>query len=228
MPSGADVPSPAPHASHPPRTPAASHRPSTSSRRVEINPGRHAGVDRRDPVEPECQRAGVRYRAVDAWMDDDLDELDAVWDEVLDLIGSDCDGYSYVSSTAGPPDRSPGQRPTRYRSRRVRSDARPMTSWRRSGSLPTARRRQPGKRRTRRLRPRRRPPAPARPDARSPPARQRTAPAGPLQLGPQRAHVVALAAPVLLVVTAVQSRGFAAPSAMPSQPATEPCSRVEA
>ncbi|MFE9701407.1 hypothetical protein [Streptomyces sp. NPDC006270] len=41
---------------------------------------------------------GVWDRAVDAWMDDDLDELDAVWDEVLDLIGSDYDGYSYVSS----------------------------------------------------------------------------------------------------------------------------------
>lgn len=41
---------------------------------------------------------GVWGRAVDAWMDDDLDELDAVWGEVLDLIGSDHDGYSYVSS----------------------------------------------------------------------------------------------------------------------------------
>lgn len=31
-------------------------------------------------------------------MDDDQDELDAVWVEVLDLIGSDYDGYSYVPS----------------------------------------------------------------------------------------------------------------------------------
>lgn len=31
-------------------------------------------------------------------MDDDVEELDAVWDEVLVLIGSDYGGYSYVSS----------------------------------------------------------------------------------------------------------------------------------
>lgn len=50
----------------------------------------------------------------------------------------------------------------------------------------------------------------------------------PLQLGAQRSDVVALAVPVLLVVTAVQSRGSAALSAMPAQRATERCSRVEA
>ncbi|WDG26838.1 transcriptional regulator [Streptomyces sp. CA-278952] len=69
--------------------------------RVEINPVNQTGVDdryRRDLAPRSINVRGVWDRAVDAWMDDDLDELDAVWDEVLDLIGSDYDGYSYVSS----------------------------------------------------------------------------------------------------------------------------------
>ncbi|MFF7492807.1 transcriptional regulator [Streptomyces rubiginosohelvolus] len=69
--------------------------------RVEINPVNQRGVDekyRRDLAPRSVNVRGVWDRAVDAWMDDDLDELDAVWDEVLDLIGSDYDGYSYVSS----------------------------------------------------------------------------------------------------------------------------------
>ncbi|MCX4523658.1 MULTISPECIES: hypothetical protein [Streptomyces] len=47
---------------------------------------------------------GAWGRAVDAWMDDNLDELDAVWDEVLELLGSDCGlgtgglAYSTVAS----------------------------------------------------------------------------------------------------------------------------------
>ncbi|MET8661378.1 transcriptional regulator [Streptomyces griseus] len=69
--------------------------------RVEINPVNQAGVEqkyRRDLAPRSVNVRGVWDRAVDAWMDDDLVELDAVWDEVLDLIGSDYDGYSYVSS----------------------------------------------------------------------------------------------------------------------------------
>ncbi|WP_097967610.1 transcriptional regulator [Streptomyces sp. or20] len=69
--------------------------------RVEINPVNQNGVDdryRRDLSSRSVNVRGVWDRAVDAWMNDDLDELDAVWDEVLDLIGSDYDGYSYVSS----------------------------------------------------------------------------------------------------------------------------------
>ncbi|MGV0101461.1 transcriptional regulator [Streptomyces californicus] len=69
--------------------------------RVEINPVAQGGVERkyqRDLAPRSISVRGVWDRAVDAWMDDDLDELDAVWDEVLDLIGSDYDGYSYVSS----------------------------------------------------------------------------------------------------------------------------------
>ncbi len=69
--------------------------------RVEINPVNQRGVEQkyqRDLAPRSINVRGVWDRAVDAWMDDDLDELDAVWDEVLDLIGSDYDGYSYVSS----------------------------------------------------------------------------------------------------------------------------------
>ncbi|MYX04216.1 MULTISPECIES: transcriptional regulator [unclassified Streptomyces] len=69
--------------------------------RVEINPVNQRGVEQkyqRDLAPRSVNVRGVWDRAVDAWMDDDLDELDAVWDEVLDLIGSDYDGYSYVSS----------------------------------------------------------------------------------------------------------------------------------
>ncbi|MGW3334104.1 transcriptional regulator [Streptomyces rubiginosohelvolus] len=69
--------------------------------RVEINPVNQRGVEqkyRRDLAPRSVNVRGVWDRAVDAWMDDDLDELDAVWDEVLDLIGSDYDGYSFVSS----------------------------------------------------------------------------------------------------------------------------------
>ncbi|MFD3641556.1 transcriptional regulator [Streptomyces sp. NBUL23] len=69
--------------------------------RVEINPVNQTGVEqkyRRDLAPRSINVRGVWDRAVDAWMDDDLAELDAVWDEVLDLIGSDYDGYSYVSS----------------------------------------------------------------------------------------------------------------------------------
>ncbi|MET9208249.1 transcriptional regulator [Streptomyces bacillaris] len=69
--------------------------------RVEINPVNQTGVDRkhrRDLAPRSVNVRGVWDRAVDAWMDDDLAELDAVWDEILDLIGSDYDGYSYVSS----------------------------------------------------------------------------------------------------------------------------------
>ncbi|MFD4748771.1 transcriptional regulator [Streptomyces rubiginosohelvolus] len=69
--------------------------------RVEINPVNQDRVEqkyRRDLAPRSVNVRGVWDRAVDAWMDDDQDELDAVWDEVLDLIGSDYDGYSHVSS----------------------------------------------------------------------------------------------------------------------------------
>ncbi|MEU6632115.1 transcriptional regulator [Streptomyces parvus] len=69
--------------------------------RVEINPVNQRGVEQkyqRDLAPRSVSVRGVWDRAVDAWMDDDQEELDAVWDEVLDLVGSDYDGYSFVSS----------------------------------------------------------------------------------------------------------------------------------
>ncbi|MYT97337.1 MULTISPECIES: transcriptional regulator [unclassified Streptomyces] len=69
--------------------------------RVEINPVDQGGVQqkhRRDLSTREVNVRGVWDRAVDAWLDDDQAELDAVWDDILDLIGSDYDAYSYVSS----------------------------------------------------------------------------------------------------------------------------------
>ncbi|MFC8863282.1 hypothetical protein [[Kitasatospora] papulosa] len=41
---------------------------------------------------------GVWDREVDAWMNDDFDELDAVRDIVIEDLGSDYDAYSNVSS----------------------------------------------------------------------------------------------------------------------------------
>ncbi|MGW4221494.1 transcriptional regulator [Streptomyces bacillaris] len=69
--------------------------------RVEINPVDQSGVQqkhRRELSTREVNVRGVWDRAVDAWMDHDQAELDAVWDDILDLIGSDYDAYSYVSS----------------------------------------------------------------------------------------------------------------------------------
>ncbi|WP_329072208.1 transcriptional regulator [Streptomyces sp. NBC_01429] len=69
--------------------------------RVEVNPVNQVGVDRkhrRDLSSRSVNVRGVWDRAVDAWMNDDLEELDAVWDEILDDLGSDFDAYSYVSS----------------------------------------------------------------------------------------------------------------------------------
>lgn len=97
MPSGADVPSPAPHPSHPPRTGSFPQAEDVGPP-GEINPVSQAGVDRRDLSSRSVNVRGVWDRAVDAWVDDDVEELDAVWDEVLDLTGSDHDGYTYVSS----------------------------------------------------------------------------------------------------------------------------------
>ncbi|MFC9121674.1 hypothetical protein ACFTXO_18040 [Streptomyces sp. NPDC057067] len=41
---------------------------------------------------------GVWDRAVDAWMNDDVDELDAVWGDIIEDLGSEYDAYSNVSS----------------------------------------------------------------------------------------------------------------------------------
>ncbi|WP_331722496.1 transcriptional regulator [Streptomyces anulatus] len=69
--------------------------------RVEINPVDQTGVDRkhqRDLSTRSISVRGVWDRAVDAWMNDDLAELDAIWDDIIEDLGSDYDAYSHVSS----------------------------------------------------------------------------------------------------------------------------------
>jgi hypothetical protein len=48
------------------------------------------------------RRLTVRPRywdaAVDAWLADDEEGLDAVWDDIIRELGSEYDSYSYVSS----------------------------------------------------------------------------------------------------------------------------------
>jgi hypothetical protein len=44
-------------------------------------------------------RAGVQVsRTLIAWLDDDTREFDAIWHRIIEELGSDYDGYSYVSS----------------------------------------------------------------------------------------------------------------------------------
>ncbi|MFJ9059968.1 transcriptional regulator [Streptomyces sp. NPDC102409] len=69
--------------------------------RVEINPVDQSRVDGRHQRDLSSRSISVRDvwdRAVDAWMDDDVDELDAVWDIIIEDLGSDYDAYTYVSS----------------------------------------------------------------------------------------------------------------------------------
>nr|WSS66909.1 hypothetical protein OG491_00720 [Streptomyces sp. NBC_01175] len=41
---------------------------------------------------------GVWDRAVDVRMNDDVDELDAIWDDIIEDLGSEYDACSNVSS----------------------------------------------------------------------------------------------------------------------------------
>lgn len=71
--------------------------------RVEINPVNQSAVDRKHQHDLSTRSVNVRdlglwARALDAWMDDDLEELDAVWDEIIEDLGSDYDTYSNLSS----------------------------------------------------------------------------------------------------------------------------------
>ncbi|MEU8701675.1 transcriptional regulator [Streptomyces sp. NPDC048680] len=69
--------------------------------RVEINPVDQSGVDgkyHRDLSSRSVNVRGVWDRAVDAWMEDDVEELDAIWDEIIEDLGSDYDAYANVSS----------------------------------------------------------------------------------------------------------------------------------
>jgi hypothetical protein len=70
--------------------------------RIEIDPVDQTRVDARHRRDLTTRRLTVRPRhweaAVDAWLADDDQALDAVWDEVIHGLGSEYDSYTYVSS----------------------------------------------------------------------------------------------------------------------------------
>ncbi|MFE1522263.1 transcriptional regulator [[Kitasatospora] papulosa] len=69
--------------------------------RVEINPVDQSRVEdkrQRDLSSRSINVRGVWDRAVDAWMNDDADELDAIGDDIIQGLGSEYDAYSNVSS----------------------------------------------------------------------------------------------------------------------------------
>ncbi|MFJ8871278.1 transcriptional regulator [Streptomyces sp. NPDC102473] len=69
--------------------------------RVEINPVDQSRVENKHQREVASRNINVRGvwdRAVDAWIDDDVEELDAIWDEIIQDLGSEYDAYSNVSS----------------------------------------------------------------------------------------------------------------------------------
>lgn len=70
--------------------------------RIEIDPVDQSRVDPKHRRDLAVRRIAVRPRhwdaAVNAWLADDAEALDAVWDEVITDLGSDFDSYSFVSS----------------------------------------------------------------------------------------------------------------------------------
>ncbi|MFF3768533.1 transcriptional regulator [Streptomyces sp. NPDC001922] len=70
--------------------------------RIEIDPVDQSQVDRRHQRDLETRDINVRGsiwdRAVDAWIAGDREELDAIWDEIIQALGTDWDGYTFVSS----------------------------------------------------------------------------------------------------------------------------------
>ncbi|MGW1412645.1 transcriptional regulator [Streptomyces sp. NPDC002403] len=70
--------------------------------RIEIDPADQSRVDRRHQRDLETRSISVRGvwdRAVDAWIDGDEQELEAVWDDIISGgLGTDWDAYTYVSS----------------------------------------------------------------------------------------------------------------------------------
>ncbi|MEU9616791.1 hypothetical protein AB0D56_35495 [Streptomyces sp. NPDC048209] len=61
-------------------------------------PGTQSGRHQRDLSSRSLNVRGVWDREVDAWMNDDFDELDAVRGIVIEDLGPACDAYSNVSS----------------------------------------------------------------------------------------------------------------------------------
>ena len=70
--------------------------------RIEIDPVDQTAVAPRHRRDLQTRRLTVRPRhwnaAVDAWLTDNNETLDAVWDEIITGLGSEYDSYSYVSS----------------------------------------------------------------------------------------------------------------------------------
>lgn len=70
--------------------------------RIEIDPADQTRVDRRHQRDLQTRNINVRNvwdRAVDAWMNDDDHELEAIWDEIISgALGTDWDAYTHVSS----------------------------------------------------------------------------------------------------------------------------------
>ncbi|MFF2813127.1 hypothetical protein ACFVT2_39375 [Streptomyces sp. NPDC058000] len=70
--------------------------------RIEINPVDQTHVEARHQRDLNTRPLTVRPRywdaAVDAWLADDAEALDRVWDDLIPDLGSDYDAYSNVSS----------------------------------------------------------------------------------------------------------------------------------
>ncbi|MGW2417571.1 transcriptional regulator [Streptomyces tubercidicus] len=70
--------------------------------RIEIDPVDQSRVHHRHQRDLETRDINVRGsvwdRAVDAWSANDRDELDSIWDEIIQALGTDWDAYTYVSS----------------------------------------------------------------------------------------------------------------------------------
>lgn len=70
--------------------------------RVEIDPVDQTAVELRHRRDLSVRRLTIRPRhwntAIDAWLTDDTETLDAVWDEVIQDIGSAYDSYTHISS----------------------------------------------------------------------------------------------------------------------------------
>ncbi|WP_394298116.1 transcriptional regulator [Streptomyces rimosus] len=70
--------------------------------RIEINPVDQTRVEGRHQRDLATRRLSARPRfwdaAVDAWLADDAEALDRIWDDLITELGSDYDAYSNVSS----------------------------------------------------------------------------------------------------------------------------------
>ncbi|WP_432106055.1 hypothetical protein [Streptomyces sp. bgisy091] len=74
---------------------------------MEINPVDQSGVERRhqrDVASRSINVRGVWDRAVDAWLEEDLAELDAIWDQIIEDIAPSTTRTATSPPSAGPPE----------------------------------------------------------------------------------------------------------------------------